>query len=70
MRVLILTPRGEKLGMTGLRLPISAFSKLVGTLQTCQSYQMCHIDIYPDNMLVVKMKPGGSYSVLLNDWGI
>jgi hypothetical protein len=70
MPVLLVTPRGERLGMDGgVRLPASAFSKLVGTLHTSHSRQLCHNDICADNMLAVKMEEVGLYLVLLSDWG-
>ena len=69
MPVLLVTPRGERLGIDGVRLPISAFSKLVGTLHTSHSLGLCHIDVCPDNMFAVKMEETGQYFVLLNDWG-
>lgn len=67
--VLLVTPVGEKLGVDGVRLPISAFSKLVGTLKASHERQLCHLDICPDNMFAVKRKETGVYFVLLSDWG-
>mmetsp|Transcript_4041 Transcript_4041/g.5600 ORF Transcript_4041/g.5600 Transcript_4041/m.5600 type:complete len:528 (+) Transcript_4041:109-1692(+) len=67
--VLVVTPRGEKLGPKGVRLPISAYSKLVGTLRSCHLKRMCHLDVCPENMLAVKNELTGQYSILLNDWG-
>jgi hypothetical protein len=32
MPVLLVTPRGEQLGINGVRLPVSTFTKLVETL--------------------------------------
>ena len=64
--VLLVTPRGEQLGIDGVRLPISAFAKLVGTLQASHSLRLCHTDICPDNMFASE-KLGSKYFVLLND---
>ena len=69
MPVLLVTPRGEQLGINGVRLPVSAFTNLVGTLRASHSLRMCHIDICPDNMFAVKIGETGLYFVLLNDWG-
>ena len=69
MPVLLVTPRGEKLGINGVRLPISAFATLVGTLETSHSLNLCHNDICPENMFAVEDEESDSYFVLLNDWG-
>lgn len=67
--VLLVTPRGEKLGISGVRLPISAYSNLVGTLEASHSLELCHNDICPENMFAVEDEESDSYFVLLNDWG-
>lgn len=76
--ILLVMPRGYKLGVDGVRLPISAFSKLVRTLQTSHSRNLFHLDVCPDNMFAVKTTEreretvcdqSESYFVLLNDWG-
>jgi hypothetical protein len=69
MSVLLMTPRGEKLGIDGVHLPISAFSKLVETLHASHLVELCHVDVCPDNMFAVKIKGTEQYYVLLNDWG-
>lgn len=69
MPVLLVTPRGGKLGINGVRLPISAYSNLVGTLEASHSRELCHNDICPENMFAVKDEKNDSYFVLLNDWG-
>ena len=67
--VLLVTPRGEKLGISGVRLPISAYSNLVGTLEASHSLELCHNDICPENVFAVEDEESDSYYILLNDWG-
>jgi hypothetical protein len=68
MPVLLVTPRGEPLGVNGVRLPISAYSNLVRTLCACHLRELCHTDICPENLFAVLL-PNGESFVLLNDWG-
>ena len=62
-------PVSAQCRFNGVRLPVSAFTNLVGTLRASHSLRMCHIDICPDNMFAVKIGETGLYFVLLNDWG-
>ena len=69
--VLVVSPRSEKLGYNGVRLPISAYANLVSTLRRCHELKLCHNDVCPDNMFAVLQMSNNKneYYVILNDWG-
>jgi hypothetical protein len=70
---LVMSPRGEKLGVVNGQktLPISAYAVLVETLRLAhKTHGLCHNDICPQNMFAVKsQRANDSYYVILNDWG-
>ena len=65
--VLVMTPLGEPLGCSGVRLPIHAFCPIVDTLRYSHELGLCHIDVCGENMFAVK-RSACEYDIILNDW--
>jgi hypothetical protein len=67
--VILVTPKGVKLGLNGVRVPIKSFCSIVDTLEASHKQGLCHCDVCPDNMFGVARPGGRQFDVILNDWG-